>query len=134
LYANLDNAQVVEIDTDSNRVIRSFATGTLNAGIAVAPDGSELYNVTNDNVLWVVDLTTGGKIGYPGLGGDDVAATPDGSRLIVAAGPNVRIVNRISRTLVDSLIVGGSARRVALSHDGGVAVVSNEGGWLDLIY
>jgi hypothetical protein len=134
LYANLDNSQVVEIDTDSNRVVRSFHTGSLNAGIAIAPDGSELYNVTNDNVLWVVNLTTGSTVGFPGLGGDDVAATPDGSRLIVAAGPSIRVVNRVSRTLVDSLVVGGSARRVALSHDGGIAVVSNEAGWVNIIF
>lgn len=134
LYANLDNDQVAEIDTDSNRVVRVFPTGVFSAGIAVAPDGTELYNVTNDNVLWVVNLANGSKVGFPGLGGDDVAASPDGSRLIVAAGANIRIVDRVSRSLIDSLVVGGSARRVALSHDGGLAFVSNESGWLNIIW
>ncbi|HEV2084083.1 MAG TPA: hypothetical protein VGR09_03300 [Gemmatimonadales bacterium] len=61
-------------------------------------------------------------------------ASPDGSRLYVAGGPNVKIVDRLSRTLIDSLVVGGGAVRIALSPDGGTAFVANQAGWVNVIY
>jgi len=135
LYASLDNNQVAEIDTDLGRVTRLLPTGVSGAGVAIAPDGSELYNVTESNVLYVVNLASGARVAaVAGLGGYDVAASPDGKRLIVSGAQNVKIVDRVTRTLVDSLVVGGTARHVKLSRDGGTAFVANEGGWLNVIY
>jgi DNA-binding beta-propeller fold protein YncE len=135
LYASLDNAQVAEISVDSGHVSRLFPSGSPSQGTAVAPDGSELYNVTENNELFVFDLATGNQVArVVGAGGYGLVATPDGSRLYVAGGPNVKIVDRVTRTLIDSIVVGGGARRIALSREGGTAFVANESGWVNVIY
>jgi hypothetical protein len=41
-------------------------------------------------------------------------------------------VDRASGTLVRTVSVGGNARRIAFS-SGGVAVVTNESGWVDFV-
>ncbi len=135
LYASLDNGQVVEISADSVKMTRLFPSGSLSQGTAVAPDGGELYNVTENNELFVFDLATGNRVAYvAGLGGYGLAATPDGSRLYVAGGPNVKIVDRVTRTLIDSVVVGGGAKRIIFSRDGGTAFVSNSAGWVNVMY
>ncbi|HEX5962456.1 MAG TPA: hypothetical protein VFY42_01925 [Gemmatimonadales bacterium] len=135
LYVSLDNAQVAEIDVSARQVSRLFPTASLSQGTAVALDGTELYTVTENNELVVTDLATGTQAAkIPGLGGFGLVASPDGSRLYVAGGVNVKIVDRASRTLIDSIVVGGGARRIALSRDGGAAFVANEAGWINVIY
>jgi YVTN family beta-propeller protein len=132
LYVSLDNDSIAEINTDSDKVTRMFYAGIGTQGTAVAPDGSELYNVTENNHLFVFNLTTGNKVAdVPGLGGWGIAATPDGSRLYIVGGA-IKIVDRLARSLIDSVPVGGW--RIALSHDGGTAFITDEGGGLRVVY
>ena len=141
LYASLDNAQVAEINVDSDKVVRLFPTGTDDQGTAIAPDGSELYNVTMNNELFVFDLSSGQQVAdVHGLGGYGLAASHDGSRLYVAGNENLKIIDRVNRTLIDSIVIGGYATHVAVSRDDGAVYIGNEGwlypvrGWLNIIY
>ena len=139
LYASLDGGAVVEISVDSNKVTRLFPDSGFSIpqpqGTAVSLDGSELYTATESNELFVFNLSTGQQVAdVHGLGGFGMAVSRDGTRLYVAGSGNVKIIDRASRTLVDSLVVGGTARHVAVSPDGGAILVANESGWLNVIY
>jgi hypothetical protein len=137
LYGNMGYASVVEIDSENGNVLRTFNQagpnfGTLQ-GTAVSPDGTRLYAALEGGDLLSWDLETGAP--GPQLtsgGGFGLAVSPDGSVLYVARGADVLIVDRASLALLKTVAVGGFARRVAVRPDG-VAVVSNESGWVDFI-
>jgi YVTN family beta-propeller protein len=123
-----DAGTVVAIDPITNTIIRTYTLGGMPQRLAVAPDGSELYVANEISGLDVVDVVTGtvtstsfGTAGY-GLG-----LTLDGTQLYVLlpATGEVRVLDRVSRAPVKTLLVGGTPRNVAFAADG-TALVANE--------
>lgn len=124
LYAS-GPGQPVEINTVTRTITRSFASGSFSQGTAVSPDGTQLYVVSEFNVLSVWDIASGNLIqSVPGAGGFGAAISPDGKRLYVVGGYNIKIVNAVTRVLLDSIVVSGGATGVAFSYDGGTALVA----------
>jgi DNA-binding beta-propeller fold protein YncE len=81
----------------------------------------------------VVNLATG--LQEPSIGssgGFGLAISPDGANLYLAGSSEVRIVDRATGVLLRTVNVNGSARRIAFLSNG-VAVVTNESGWVDFI-
>jgi DNA-binding beta-propeller fold protein YncE len=94
----------------------------------VAPDGSELYVANEVSGLDVVNVATGAVISISfGTAAYGLGLTPDGTQLYVLlpqAG-EARVLNRVSRAAVKTLLVGGTPRNVAFASDG-TALVANE--------
>ena len=81
----------------------------------------------------VVNLATG--LEEPSIataGGFGLAISPDGAQLYLARGDAVQIVDRATGALLRTVSVTGSARRIAFASNG-VALVTNESGWVDFI-
>jgi YVTN family beta-propeller protein len=126
-----DAGTVVEIDAETNAILRTIPLGGRPQRIAVAPDASELYIANEDLGLQVVSLPGGqvtslsmpsGSVPY-GIG-----VSPDGARiyLLLALLGEVRILDRASKALITTVTVGGVARNIAFSADGRYALVTNE--------
>ncbi len=129
--------QVVEIDSETGDVLRTFNQAGPNFGVvqstAVSPDGTRLYAALESGDLLSWDLGTG-ALG-PRLtngGGFGLAVSPDGEVLYVARGADVLMVDRASLVLLKTVPVGGFVRRIAVRFDG-VAIAANDNGWVDFI-
>jgi len=140
LYAS-GGAGVLELDPESGEIIRRFPGGVESH--ALTPDGTRVYTVDRGGGISAWNLETGVRErSLPNVHGTDLAISPDGRFLYVLYGSNhivdgsrVYIVDRTSGALLRTIILGGLARRIAMSHDG-IAIISNEGGevgWVDFV-
>ncbi|HKT59644.1 MAG TPA: Ig-like domain-containing protein [Gemmatimonadales bacterium] len=138
LYGNVGYGLVAEIDRETGMVLRTFdpiALGSTGAvqGTAISLDATRLYAAVENGDLLSWDLATGaGAERLTAGGGFGMAVSPDNALLYVAHGSAVLLVDRASLTLLKTLVVGGSVRRVAVRPDG-VALAANEAGWVDFI-
>ena len=138
LYGNQAYANVVEIDMANGTALRTFdptllgVSGTVQ-GTAVSLDGTRLYAALEDGDLVSWNLETGAGAGKLTAGGGfGLALSPDDAVLYVARGGSVLLVDRASLSLLKTVSVGGTVRRVAVRADG-VALAANESGWVDFI-
>jgi DNA-binding beta-propeller fold protein YncE len=140
LYAS-GGAGVLELDPESGEIIRRFPGGVESH--ALTPDGARVYTVDRGGGISAWNLETGVRErSFPDVYGTDLAISPDGRFLYVLYGSNhivdgsrVYIVDRTSGARLRTVILGGLARRIAMSHDG-IAIISNEGGevgWVDFV-
>ena len=137
------NNKVQVIDTGTRAVVGSITLGaptysSTPGGIALSPDGRWAY-VTNtiDGTVSVIDINTRTVVGVPIVVGvpryladtlywpTGIAASPNGSRIYVAKGDDVVVIDAATRTVL------GSVRVPAWGSDGsnrasqGIAVDSN---------
>jgi DNA-binding beta-propeller fold protein YncE len=139
LASSFNGAKVLEIDAGSHAVLRTLGIGGQPQGLAVAPDGSELYVADELGRLVVWDLsgnTLIQEIPVP-AGAFGLALTPDAAQIYVtiAGGPNgvVLVYDRTSRTLVRTIPTGGSPRRIAFDMSGQTAIITNDGSAVHVI-
>jgi DNA-binding beta-propeller fold protein YncE len=134
LYATVNGTGVLEINRETGVVARSFPIAGAVQGTAVALDGSRLYVAEEfTDRIHVRNLLTGAsEPTITTVGGFGMALAPGGHFLYLTGGGHVHIVDRLSGALIRSVNVGGSPRRIAFSPDG-IAVVTNEAGWVDFI-
>jgi DNA-binding beta-propeller fold protein YncE len=137
VYATHPNASaVVEHDATTLAELRRFAVTGTPQGLAIRPDGSELFvAVEGPNEVEVWDLATGARIQEAPLGGAAFGLVVAGDRLVVSqsSSGSVEFLDLASRVSLQRLIVGGLPRRLAANAAGIVLVVPNESGWVDFI-
>jgi len=136
LYAAINGA-VVEINGTTRTIARTLPvpSGSLQE-TAVSLDGTELYVVQEGGDLIVWDLTTNQlKQSVAGAGGFGIGLSPDGRFLYVATsyGGDIKVIDRASRVLLRTIATGGTPRRVAFDPASGIAMVTNENGWVDFV-
>jgi YVTN family beta-propeller protein len=119
------------IDTASDAVIDTIPVGDNPSYLAVTPDGRFLYVMTEGGVVEVVDTTLGTAAAAIPVGSSgDIAITPDGARVYVAAGL-VYVIDTATNVVVKSFPaetatiadVTNTASAVAISPDGKRAYV-----------
>lgn len=129
---------VLEVDVNTMSVVRTFTTGGFSQALAIAPDLSELYVANEAGWLDIINLTTGTLASPIPMGGGAFGLTlgPDGSRLYVGlpATGLVRVVDRVSRATLATIVTGGRPREFAVDPATQVVIVANEAGWVDLVY
>ncbi len=134
LYATVAGSQVLELDAQTGEVVRTFSASGGLQGNAVSPDGSLLYVASESaEQVHIFDLASGAEL--PGIttsGGFGLAISPDGEFVYLTMFSELRIVDRETGTLVRTVTLGGWARRIAFSDDG-IAVVTNQDGWVDFV-
>jgi YVTN family beta-propeller protein len=111
----------------------SFAIGDM----IVSHDGKELYVVCDSGVLLILDATTLAQLGFVlvGHGALGMAMSPDGAQLYVTSWStgNLLVVDRVSRTLVNTIHLGGFPADVQFDKQGTTAIVANGNGFVDVI-
>lgn len=135
LYATVTGNAVLEIDAVTGAIARTFPLVGAVQGNAVSPDGARLYVADEGHlVVHVVNLATGlEEPSIASAGGFGLAISPDGAHLYLALSNEIRIVDRATGVLLRTVSVNGSPRRIAFLSNG-VAVVTNESGWVDFVH
>jgi YVTN family beta-propeller protein len=131
---------VLEISTVTNSVVRTFAVGGMPQDLALSDDSKHLYIVNEAGYVQVWDTETGLQVGediiLPGGGGYGMAREKQHGYLYITTGyysHTVWILDPEERRFVRRIVVGGVPRRVAFNPQGTLAIIPNEGGWIDVI-
>lgn len=129
--AGRNSGRIYVVNTSSRAVIDTIQVGGTPQRIALLTSGTELYVANEDRGVDFVTLPGGSFITMPlAAGAYGLALSPD-EALLYATVPSLgrlMIIDRASRSKVDSLTLGGRPRTVAFSRLGEYAVVSNEDG------
>jgi YVTN family beta-propeller protein len=128
---------VLEIDTHTYRVQRTFAVGGQTQGLAVSGDGKELYVSNESGELDVMNLQTGTLVSSRRLDGEayGLALSPDDAHLYVGliSTGRVEVLERETLRTVHVIHTGGAPREIAFDHSGRTALIANEHGWVDIV-
>lgn len=142
LYVSTHNGgTVVEFNLRTRTVARTFAVGGVPQKLAVSADGNTLYIANEAGYVQFWNLIGGGQIGtnllLPGSAGYGIARRASNGLLYVTTayfgGGRIYIVDPVTRTLVRTIPVGGSTRRVVFNASGSIGFVPNENGWVDFL-
>jgi YVTN family beta-propeller protein len=137
LYVGGRDGQTVSlVDTRTNVVTGEMMVGGRPHNIVVSPDGTELYVANEAGSLDVFSLTTNLRTHSLPIGpAHGMAMSPDGAQLYVSmpSAGMVAIIDRVTKKAVQVIFTRGRPRKVAFSATGNVALITNEGGWVDIV-
>jgi len=139
---------ISEIDLASGSASRLLIVGGEPQGIAVSPDGRELY-VANEagtgeiEILDIVDNVIEAEIpsgATSGIGGPfGLTMSPDGSAVYVGViateGPGlIQVIDASTHTIARTIqSCGSTPRRIAFGYSGGLAVITDEAGCVNFV-
>ena len=149
LYAtSFTTGTVSEIDLASGSVARDFTVGGEPQGVAISPDGVELYvaDEAGTGRIDIYDLVrithersipSGAETSDGGPFG--LAMSPDGATVYVGViskeGPGlIQVIDAATRTIVRTIdSCGRMPRRIAFGFSGGLAVIADESGCVSFV-
>jgi YVTN family beta-propeller protein len=149
LYASsFTSGTVSEVDLTTGEVARTFFVGGQPQGIAISPDGTELfvaneagtgevdiYDVVGDTLETAIPSGATSSIGGPFA----MALSPDGTAIYVGVtttdGPGkIQIIDVATRTVSQTITSCGTMpRRIAFGLSGGLAVIADESGCANFV-
>lgn len=108
-------SQVAVVNTSTNTVIANYnLSSPYGSGIAINPSGTKLFvTAWSSNTLYIINLSTN-VITSVAMGG----STSDGTRVYVAHGNTVSVINTTTNTDISDITVGTGAVGIAISPDG----------------
>ncbi len=117
------DAGILEIDAATGAVLRTMPAGYANQGMAISPDGTELYAADQSGRLRVLNLNSGTEIQAVVFDSpNDVALDPVSDRLMVLAGGAAYILDRPSRAILGVIDLDWGFFRVVARPAGGTFV------------
>ena len=131
-----DGQAVTLIDTRTDAVIGEMLVGGRPHNLVVSPDGTELYVANEAGSLDVFSLTTNLRTHSLQIGpAHGMAMSPDGAQLYVSmpSAGMVVVIDRVTKRSVQVILTRGRPRKVAFSARGNIALITNEGGWVDIV-
>jgi YVTN family beta-propeller protein len=132
-----DHGRVVEVDTRTSSVLRTFSSTYGIQEAVVGPEGCELYVANQSGWLEIWDLGTGAQIDTVALGDGPWALTLSPDERTLYAGilfdGTVAVINRSTRQVERYIGVGGVPRRIKFAPDNRTMVVANEDGYITFI-
>jgi YVTN family beta-propeller protein len=131
-----DGGTVMEVSTATMAVLRTFAIGGRTQGLVVTADSSELWVANEFANIQVWSLQTGTLVGVVGVTGSFGMASTANDASIYATIPatgQVKVISRASRSVVKTVLTGGTPRITAFDPGTSRVVVASEGGWLDIL-
>jgi YVTN family beta-propeller protein len=138
VYISTIDGHVYEYALGTGARLRTFTAQGLFQGMVVAPRGDVLYVADESQRLvraW--DLRTGEALTPAPMNGGpfDLKLSPDEHQLWVSLSDagSVAVLHRATLELVGTLPTGGTPRRIVFDRHGGVAVIGNEAGWVDIV-
>jgi len=149
LYASsFTTGTISEIDVASQSVARLLIVGGEPQGLALSPDGNQLFVADEAgsgaiNVLDLVHNVVAASIpsgATTSIGGPfDLAMSPDGSAVYVGvitnSGPGlIQVIDVASKAIARTInSCGGVPRRIAFGFSGGLAVITDETGCVTFV-
>lgn len=130
LYVTTANDSVVVIDTATLGILATIPVGSSPDGLAVSPDGTQVYVANrNSNSVSVINTTSNTVVGTVNVGTFpvEVALSPNGKRLYVTNffDDTVSVVDTSVNTVVATIDVGSGPQGLAVTPDGGKVYVAN---------
>lgn len=133
-----DLGRVIEINTNTNAIARTFPVTGMAQAAAVSNDGSrlfianegagqmEVWNLANNQSLAPVKNITGPY---------GLTLSPDGSKIYLSQtlSGQVTVVDATSLQVLTVVLTGGNPRAVRFNQAGTVAVSANQAGWVDFL-
>ena len=128
---------ISEIDTSKNAVVATWSAGTNAAGLAITPDGKQLYvtNITSPGGVTILDASTGAVLKtIPITTGEPLLPqiSPNGKFAyvpsLVPGGPStghVTVINTATQEIKKTISAGTSAYDVAFNRSGNLAYVAD---------
>lgn len=112
-----------ELNASTLAAVRTFSpTGK---GIAVTPDGSELYAISEFTGMRVITLSNGNVTPVATSAGFGVAVRDN--EVIIAGGSTVQFINRSTLGIIRTLTVGSNNRRPTATPSGVIVVPDEDG-------
>ena len=138
LYASATSGVISRLDLPDLTTGKSTSLSCMAQDVALATDDSELYVACEEGRVMVLDpvtLATKEIVSLSGAAPFGLAVSPDNAQLYIASAMtrNLTIIDRATRSVIMTLPIGGTPRRVAFNRLGNRAYVSNEGNWIDVI-
>lgn len=135
--SNQSDGTIDEVDLTNNTVARTIRVGGHPQELVLSPGGTLLFVADETGSIQVWSLRDGlrrGIIAVPG-GAFAMAVSPDWRQLYVtsAQGGAIYLLDWKTGDLLKTVSTGGVPRRIGFAADGSMAVVANEGGWVDFI-
>ena len=119
---------ITEIDLRTRTAV-SVPVGSAPQGVAISPDGRELYIALESGGVQVMNTAdhTSTTFTTPGCAGYGILLTPDTEQLWIACSQSgvIAVVDRQSRTVVKT-IPAGTVRRLAITPDGSTLIAASE--------
>jgi YVTN family beta-propeller protein len=149
LYASsFTSGTVSEVDVTAGSVVRTFFVGGQPQGVAISPDGTELfvaneggngevdiYDVVGDTLETSIPSGATSSIGGPFA----LVLSPDGTTVYVGVtttdGPGkIQVIDVATRTVSQTITSCGTMpRRIAFGLSGGLAVIADESGCVNFV-
>ena len=139
LIATSIGGRVWKLDASSLAILASATLNGPAQDVALSPDDTKAYVALEAGS--VVAYNTGTLVETarvaltPAQQAFGLAMTPDGAQLYVTSPGtgSAAVIDVASLVVLRSLALGGEPRRVAFNKSGSVAVIANEGNWVDVI-
>lgn len=131
LYVSFVDGQVVELNTATRMVSRTFLVGGTAQDVAVTRDGTELFVANESGALAVVDLGSGAVGSVPEVANAfGLEISPDDAQVYATlpGAAQLKILDRATRTVLHTIATGAVPRRIAFDRYGTTAVVATESG------
>ncbi len=128
--------RILEIDTSTLHVVRSFSVGGRVQGVTLPSDGRTLFAANEDGWLDIIQLSNGVRTRLQfGTTTFGVRVSPDDALVYVTllAAGRVVVLDRGTLRVVTTLYPGGRPRRIDFDPSGRFALIANEAGWVDLV-
>jgi YVTN family beta-propeller protein len=135
--SNQSDGTISVVDLSNNTVIRSITVGGHPQELVLSPGGTLLFIADESGSVQIWDLredSKRGQIDVPG-GAFAMAVSPDWHQLYIssALGGAVYLIDWKTGGILKTVTTGGTPRRIGFNHQGTVAVIANEGGWVNYI-
>jgi YVTN family beta-propeller protein len=130
-----DAGRVVVYNTASGDLVDSLYTGGMPQRMAVSEDGNELYIANEQLGIDIWNLSTRSRITSVAIEAYGLGLSPDNAHLYVSdpLHGKVRIVDRATRAVIDSILTAGVPRNIAFNRSGTEALITNEAGYVTVV-
>jgi YVTN family beta-propeller protein len=138
LYVSTTSGKLYKANSNATGTIDSAAIPGTPQDIALTPDGTELLLANEGGSLEILNPATLALVDtVPGAAGAfGIKPTPDGVQVYATypSSGRIRIVDLATRSVINTLPVGGVPRRIAFGQAGATALIPNEGGFVTVVH
>jgi YVTN family beta-propeller protein len=138
VYASSTGGELYRFNANATGTIDSVSIPGTPQDIALTPNGTALLLANEGGSLEILNPATLALVDtVPGAAGAfGLKPTPDGVQVYATypSSGRIRIVDLATRSVINTLPVGGVPRRIAFGQAGATALIPNEGGFVTVVH